>query len=176
MVFLQWSIDSGSSYWIPGPLSVEIGFRILIVFEILVSLSCIPDSKAQEPDSHKKKFLRFPEFGFPYRGLNLSSGFLGVTFFLGPPTRFSGSGIRFYLKVWIQNRARFGIESRVRDWAKIYARMTGGIEEPRTLLCHKLVWKFPYHLPKLWSDRFTLVNGKEPCCRSLVVMAKEWYE
>ena len=101
-----------SDQLIPDPVT---GFWILIVFEILVSLSCIPDSKAQEPDSHKKKFLRFPEFGFPYRGLNLSSGFLGVTFFLGPPTLFSGSGIRFYLKVWIQNRARFGIESRVRD-------------------------------------------------------------
>ena len=71
MVFLQWSIDSGSSYWIPGPLSVEIGFRILIVFEILDSLICIPDSKARkEPDSHKEKFLGFPEFGFPYRVLN----------------------------------------------------------------------------------------------------------
>ena len=70
IVFLQWSIDFGSSYWIPGPLSVEIGFRILIVFEILDSLSCIPDSKAQEPDSQKEKFLGFPEFGFPYSGLN----------------------------------------------------------------------------------------------------------
>ena len=53
--------------WIPGPLSVEIGFRILIVFEILDSLSCIPDSEAQEPDSHQEKFLRFPEFGSPVR-------------------------------------------------------------------------------------------------------------
>jgi len=60
----------GISGVVPRPLSVEIGFRIPIVFEILDSLSCIPDSKAQEPDSHKEKFLGFPEFDFPYRGLN----------------------------------------------------------------------------------------------------------
>ena len=70
---------------------MEIGFRILIVFfKILVSLSCIPDSKAQEPDSHEKTFLRFPEFGFPYSGLNLSSGFLGVTFFFRALNAFFG--------------------------------------------------------------------------------------
>ena len=76
-----------SDQLIPDPVT---GFWILIVFEILVSLSCIPDSKAQEPDSHKKKFLRFLEFGFPYRGLNLSSGFLGVTFFFRAPNAFFG--------------------------------------------------------------------------------------
>ena len=92
---------------------MEIGFRILIVFEILVSLSCIPDSKAQEPDSHKKKFLRFPEFGFPYRGLNLSSGFLGVTFFFRAPNAFFG----FMVMVLFE-----GLDS---EWGEIRDRKSG---------------------------------------------------
>ena len=48
--------------WIPrrgsDSLSVELGFRIPIVSGIPDSLSCFPDSKAQDSG-----FRRFPEFG-----------------------------------------------------------------------------------------------------------------
>ena len=81
MVFLQWSIDSGSSYWIPGPLSVEIGFRILIVFEILVSLSCIPDSKAQVPDSQFFFKFRLSRRYFFFRAPNAFFGFRDTVLF-----------------------------------------------------------------------------------------------
>ena len=41
-------------------LSVECGFWIPIVTRILDSLSCIPDTKAQDSRFHKQKFLEFP--------------------------------------------------------------------------------------------------------------------
>ena len=59
-------------------LSVERGFWIPIVSGIADSLSCIPDSKAQESGLHKQNFLRFripqgkifqiPELKIPYSG------------------------------------------------------------------------------------------------------------
>ena len=53
----QWIPDS--RYWIPGSLSVELGFRILIVSGIPDSFSCIPDSTAQDFKFHPQKFPRF---------------------------------------------------------------------------------------------------------------------
>ena len=51
-------------------LSLELGFWIPIAFGIPDSLSCIPDSKAQDFTFHKPKFLAFrnPLHGpkFPY--------------------------------------------------------------------------------------------------------------
>ena len=44
---------------------MEFGFRIALVRGILDSLSCIPDFKAQVPDSTSKIS---PESGFPYIG------------------------------------------------------------------------------------------------------------
>ena len=51
-----------SRYWI----SVELGFWIPVVTGILDSLSCIPDSKAQDSGFHIPKFPEFwiPESGF----------------------------------------------------------------------------------------------------------------
>ena len=51
-----------SRYWI----SVELGFWIPVVSGILDSLSCIPDSKAQDSGFHIPKFPEFwiPESGF----------------------------------------------------------------------------------------------------------------
>ena len=46
-------------YWIPDSLSVDLGFRILIVSGIPDSLSCIPDSKAQDSGFQKQKFPGF---------------------------------------------------------------------------------------------------------------------
>ena len=46
--------DTGFQY-----LSVELGFRIPIVSGVLDSLSCIPDSKAQDFWFHKQNFLGF---------------------------------------------------------------------------------------------------------------------
>lgn len=40
------------TYWIPDPLSLELGFWILIAGEITDSLSSIPDSKAQDSGFH----------------------------------------------------------------------------------------------------------------------------
>jgi len=61
-------------------LSVERGFWIPIVSGIPDSLSCIPDSKAQESGLHKQNFPRFripqvkisqiPELKIPYSGRN----------------------------------------------------------------------------------------------------------
>ena len=45
-----------SSNWIRDSLSMEFGFRIAIVRWIQDSLSCIPDSKAQDSRFHKQKF------------------------------------------------------------------------------------------------------------------------
>ena len=63
---------------ITGSMSVELGFRILIVSGILDSLSCISDSKNQDFIFHRKKSATFqisqakipqiPESGFPYMG------------------------------------------------------------------------------------------------------------
>ena len=63
------SLDSGSTPWIPDSLSLELGFRIPIVSGIPDSLSCTPDSKAQnswfhsktllDSESHKRKSHRF---------------------------------------------------------------------------------------------------------------------
>ena len=44
-------------------LSVELGFRILIV-------SWIPDSKAQDPGIQEEKVLHFPELRFPFMERN----------------------------------------------------------------------------------------------------------
>ena len=44
---------------------MEFGFRIPLVRGIVDSLSCIPDFKAQDPDSISKIF---PESVFPYIG------------------------------------------------------------------------------------------------------------
>jgi len=46
-------------YWIPDSLSIDLGFRILIVSGIPDSLSCIPDSKAQDSGFQKQKFPGF---------------------------------------------------------------------------------------------------------------------
>ena len=48
-----------SRYWIPDSLSVELGFRIPIVSGIPDSISCIPDSTAQDSKFHLQKFPRF---------------------------------------------------------------------------------------------------------------------
>ena len=50
-----------SWYWNSDSLSVEPGFRTLIVSGIPDSLSCIPDSKAKDSDSKSKNF---PDSGF----------------------------------------------------------------------------------------------------------------
>ena len=47
-------------YWIRDSLSLELGFLIPIVSGIPDSLSCIPDSKAQDSDSTSKKFPAYP--------------------------------------------------------------------------------------------------------------------
>ena len=59
-------LDSGfhagdSRFKGPGfrSMSVEPGFWIPIVSEILNSLNCVPDSKAQDSGFHKQKFLGF---------------------------------------------------------------------------------------------------------------------
>ena len=66
-VMQSWIRDSTpliaySRYWI----SVELGFWIPVVNGILDSLSCIPDSKAQDSGFHIPKFPEFwiPESGF----------------------------------------------------------------------------------------------------------------
>ena len=51
-----------SRYWIPDSLSVEPGFRILIL--ILVSLSLFPNSKSQDSRMHKQKISLILESGF----------------------------------------------------------------------------------------------------------------
>ena len=73
---LSWILDSSpyildSRYWILYSLSVELGFRS-IASGILDSLSCIPDSKAQDSGFHKWNFpdswlhkQNFPEFPNP---------------------------------------------------------------------------------------------------------------
>ena len=48
-----------------GSLSVEFDFWLPLVRGILDSLSCIPDFKAEVPDSRSKIF---PESVFPYIG------------------------------------------------------------------------------------------------------------
>ena len=48
-------------------VSVELEFWILILRRILDSLSCIPDSKAQDSGFHKQKFLGFQN---PHGGRN----------------------------------------------------------------------------------------------------------
>ena len=50
-----------SWYWNSDSLSVEPGFRTLIVSGIPDSLSCTPDSKAKDSDSKSKNF---PDSGF----------------------------------------------------------------------------------------------------------------
>ena len=45
--------------WIPDSLSVELGFQISILSKIPVSLSYIPDSKAQDSGFHERKFVGF---------------------------------------------------------------------------------------------------------------------
>ena len=68
-------IQDNLGFWIPlrgfripgtGFLSVELRFWIPIVSGIPDSLSCIPDSKAQDYGFHKQKFLGFrnPDFRF----------------------------------------------------------------------------------------------------------------
>ena len=52
--FTPWIPDS--RYCIPNYLSVELGFWIPIVSGIPDSLSCIPDSKAQDSEFHNQKF------------------------------------------------------------------------------------------------------------------------
>ena len=53
------AVDSGFQDWIPDSLMVEKGFRILFIIEIPDSLSCIPESKAQDSGFHKPKFAPF---------------------------------------------------------------------------------------------------------------------
>ena len=56
--------------WIPVSLSVELGFQISILSKIPVSLSYIPDSKAQDSGFWipRAKISRIPESVFPYMG------------------------------------------------------------------------------------------------------------
>ena len=68
----SWILDSSpyildSRYGILYSLSVELGFRISIVDGILDSLSCIPDSNAQDSGFHKSNFpdSRFHKQKFP---------------------------------------------------------------------------------------------------------------
>ena len=67
-------IQDNPGFWIPIhgsripgtgflSLSVELGFRILIV-------SWIPDSKAQDSGIQKEKVPHFPELGFPFMERN----------------------------------------------------------------------------------------------------------
>ena len=53
------AVDSGFQDWIPDSLIVEKGFRILFIIGIPDSLSCIPESKAQDSGFHKPKFAPF---------------------------------------------------------------------------------------------------------------------
>ena len=45
-----------SRHWIPDFLTVKLGFRISIISGIPDSLSCIPDSKAQDSGFHNSNF------------------------------------------------------------------------------------------------------------------------
>ena len=47
---------------------MDLGFRSPIVRGILDSLSCIPDSKAQDPRFHKPTYLGFRNADFLYMG------------------------------------------------------------------------------------------------------------
>ena len=74
----SWILDStpsftNSRFRIPWSLSVKLGFWIPIVSGIPDSLSCIPDSKAQDFGFHKQKFPRIPEFGFAYVARKLAA-------------------------------------------------------------------------------------------------------
>ena len=65
-----WILDStlwipDSRYWIPDSLSVKVGFWISIFIGVPDSLSCIPDSKAQDSEFHSKNL---PESGFHKQG------------------------------------------------------------------------------------------------------------
>ena len=65
-------IQDSLGFWIPRRgfrisgigshyFSVQFGFWIPIVSGIPDSLSCIPDSKAQDSEFHKQKNVRIPE-------------------------------------------------------------------------------------------------------------------
>ena len=57
-------IQDGLGFWIPGngfqSLSLELGFWFSIASAIPDSLSCSPDSKAQDSGFHMQIFSRFP--------------------------------------------------------------------------------------------------------------------
>ena len=55
-------------HWILDSLSVKFGFRIPIVSEIPDSLSCLPDSKAQDSGYHKQKFPAVSRIRIPFMG------------------------------------------------------------------------------------------------------------
>ena len=64
-------------------LSTELLFQFPIVSGIPISLSCIPDSKAQDSGFHKKKFSLITESGFPqYIGRNEKNIYIIIRFYI----------------------------------------------------------------------------------------------
>ena len=55
-------------HWILDSLSAKSGFRIPIVSEIPDSLSCLPDSKAQDSGCHRQKFPAVSGIRIPFMG------------------------------------------------------------------------------------------------------------
>ena len=55
-------------HWILDSLSAKSGFRIPIISEIPDSLSCLPDSKAQDSGCHKQKFPAVSGIRIPFMG------------------------------------------------------------------------------------------------------------